>query len=365
MKNVTMILLGVLILASCKKKSEEQPAETGEPVSVTTRAVKSDLRQPWSVVFGADNMLWVTERGGRLLRIDPASGNSTEVAGMPTDVRQNGEGGLLGLVLHPDFPSDPRIFFAYDYDRAGVYTGKIVSYTWQNNRLSNGRTLVDQIPAAGNHNGARLAFGADKTLYFTTGDAARADNAQDPQSLSGKIMRINADGSIPADNPTAGSPVYSLGHRNPQGLVWVGNTLFSSEHGDDTDDEINIIEAGRNYGWPNVRGKCEGGETAFCSEKNVAEPIYTWTPTVAPSGMTFYNGDLIPQWKNSLLLTTLKGSRLFLLKLNAGQTGIAEVKELFNGEFGRLRDVCVAPDGRVFIISGNGAGDRLIEVSAK
>lgn len=363
MKHVLLYTLCGLLALSCSKTNQPDPA-TSEPESsvLSTRTVADGLTQPWSIVFGPDNQVWTTERAGRLLRIDPVSGQSVAVQGIPSDIVQRGEGGLLGFALHPDFPNDPRVYFAYDYVKQGNYTGRIVSYTYRNNQLSGAKILVDDIPAAGNHNGSRLAFGPDKNLYFSTGDAARPANAQDRASLSGKIMRITADGGIPSDNPVAGSPVFSFGHRNPQGLVWVNNKLFSSEHGDTTDDEINIILSGRNYGWPNVQGTCAGSEAGFCTENNVAEPIYTWTPTIAPSGMAWYDSDAIPQWKNSLLLATLKGSRLVQLKLNAGQTAVEDVKEFYTDTFGRLRDICLAPDGRVFVITGNGSGDKLIEI---
>ncbi|MEJ7914343.1 MAG: PQQ-dependent sugar dehydrogenase, partial [Chitinophagaceae bacterium] len=189
-------------------------------------------------------------------------------------------------------------------------------------------------------------------------------SAQDGSGKNGKILRINLDGSIPSDNPVVNNPVWSLGHRNAQGLTANGNRLYASEHGPESDDEINIIEKGRNYGWPQVKGLCnETSEQVFCSANNVAQPIKTWTPTAAVCGLEFYNADAIPQWKNSLLLATLKNSRLYQLKLSAGGTEVVETNEFFNGVYGRMRDLCVAPDGKVYICTGNGSNDKIIVVS--
>jgi len=198
------------------------------------------------------------------------------------------------------------------------------------------------------------------------GDAAEPALAQTASSLNGKILRLNPDGSIPGDNPVAGNPYWSWGHRNPQGLVFANNKLYSSEHGASSDDEINIIEKGRNYGWINVQGFCnESAEQSFCTANNIKEPIEAWTPTIAPGGLDFYNHDLIPQWKNSLLLATLKNSRLYQLKLNDAGTEITSTNEYFNNKYGRMRDICISPAGKVYICTSNGSNDRIIEISRK
>ena len=182
-------------------------------------------------------------------------------------------------------------------------------------------------------------------------------------SLNGKILRLNLDGTVPADNPIHGNPLWTKGNRNAQGLVFANNILYESEHGPDSDDEINIIEKGRNYGWPTVKGFCDNGsEKTFCAANNVKEPIKAWTPTAALSGMDYYNDTLIPEWKNSLLVVALKNSRLYQLKLNAAHNAITETNEFFNGVFGRMRDVCISPDGKVYICTSNGDGDKIVEI---
>jgi glucose/arabinose dehydrogenase len=360
---------GLLLFSTCKKNSSPNnntPDTPGDDSELTDKVVTDKLTFPWEVLWGPDNKLWITERGGKISSIDPATGAITPIKTI-SEVVSRGEGGLLGMVLHPDFTTTPEVFVAYNYDKSGAYTKKIVKFTYSGGTLINPVVLLDNIPAASIHNGTRLAISPDKKLFITSGDAATSSRAQDKNNLAGKIQRINLDGSIPADNPVAGSPLWSFGHRNPQGLVFVGNRLYSSEHGNATDDEINIIQKGRNFGWPNVEGFCNTDqEKTFCSTNDVGEPIQAWTPTIAPSGIDYYNKDAIPQWKNSLLLAVLKDSELLQIKLNAAGTGVESVSTFYKGKYGRMRDVAISPDGKVYIITSNGgSNDKVIEVSGK
>ena len=160
---------------------------------------------------------------------------------------------------------------------------------------------------------------------------------------------------------------WSFGHRNPQGLVFANNKLYSTEHGPNNDDEVNIIEKGKNYGWPNVEGFCNtSGEQSFCAANNVKEPLQNWTPTAAVAGLDYYNSDLIPQWKNSLLMVALKNARLYQMKLNAAFTSITQTNEYFTSTYGRMRDICISPAGKVYICTSNGGNsDKIIEVTKK
>jgi glucose/arabinose dehydrogenase len=364
MKTLATVLLAlsVLLFITCKKANQD-PGEVQLPdTSLKDVVLTQGLSYPWDILWGPNNKLWITERGGKISTVDPTTGTATLIFTI-SEVVSQGEGGLLGMVLHPDFNTIPEVFVAYNYSKGGTYTEKIVKFTYNGTTLINPVTLLDNISAANIHNGCRLAISPDKKLYISTGDAAVASRAQDRNSLSGKILRINLDGSIPTDNPTSGNPLWSLGHRNPQGLVFVNNTLYSSEHGANTDDEINIIQKNRNFGWPNVEGLCGTGESAFCSTNSVAEPIYNWTPTIAPSGIDYYNNDAIPQWKNSLLLAVLKDSELLQLKLNSAGDKIDAMNVFYKSTYGRMRDVCVAPDGKVYIITSNGSNDKIIKVT--
>ncbi|QQL48634.1 PQQ-dependent sugar dehydrogenase [Mucilaginibacter ginkgonis] len=367
MKKFSLLLCtAIVLLAGCKKSvnNETVPANPSD-AQINARVLTEQLVFPWEILWGPDSKLWITERGGKISKVDPSTGQISPLLTI-SEVVSQGEGGLLGMVLHPDFASTPQVFVAYDYLNNGVYTEKIVRFTYTGSALTSPIVLLDGISAANNHNGCRLAISPDKKLYITTGDATNSSRSQDKTNLSGKILRINLDGSIPSDNPTPGSPVWTFGHRNPQGLVFVGNTLYSSEHGNTTDDEINVIQKGRNYGWPNVEGACNTtAELGFCPINNVAEPIYSWTPTIAPSGIDYYGSDAIPQWKNSLLLAVLKDTELLQLKLSGAGDKIESVNTYYKTTYGRMRDVAVSPDGKVYVITSNGSADKIIELSKK
>jgi aldose sugar dehydrogenase len=357
-KSLFLVIITLAVLACKKKESNSLPAE------LRYRILTHYLNQPWEILWGPDNHIWMTQRSGTVSRVNPATGGDPFIVYTIPEVSAQGEGGLLGMVLHPQFNSNKYVYVVYNYLTSGNYREKVVRYTY------NGTTFVDPLPiiqnitAASIHNGSRLLFIGDK-LFITTGDAANTSLPQNNGSLNGKILRLNADGSIPADNPTPGSAVWTNGHRNPQGLVYANDILYSSEHGPDTDDEINIIEKGRNYGWPTVRGYCESGTQTFCTTNNVKEPIKAWTPTIAVSGMDYYNNDYIPQWKNSLLVATLKHSRLVQLTLSADHKTVTEEREFFSNTFGRIRDIAIAPDGKVYLCTGNGSDDKLVVIERR
>lgn len=355
----SILTLSLFALIACKR--DDDPPQN--PVALTDKVLTSNLRMPWEILWGPDDQIWMTERGGRISRVNPSTGAVSPLLTI-NDAVEQGEGGLLGMTLHPDFNSTPQVFVAYNYNNGG-YKEKIVRYDYSNGSLSNAVIILDNINAAGTHNGCRLAFGPDKKLYISTGDAQNTNDPQNNNSLNGKILRINTDGSIPADNPIAGNPVWSIGHRNAQGLVWHNNILYSSEHGPNNDDEVNIIQKGRNYGWPTVQGFCNtNAEQTFCTANNVVEPLQAWTPTIATCGIDFYNHDRIPQWKNSLLMCTLKNSSLYQLQLSAAGNTIANTATFIANKYGRLRDVCISPEGKVYVCTSNATNDKIIEIDA-
>jgi glucose/arabinose dehydrogenase len=359
------VLLFFATTACDKKSSPSINPPDNSPAEITSKVIVNGLNFSWQLLWGPDDMLWVTERPGRISRIDPNTGNISPLATID-EVFPSGEGGLLGMVIMKS-GQQINLYVAYDYKKNNNYTGKVVRYDYSNGTLTNPVTIIDGFKAAGIHNGCRLVISPDQKLFITVGDASDQSNPQNLNSLNGKILRVNLDGSIPADNPDPSSAVWTYGHRNPQGLIFVNDILFSSEHGPDTDDEINIIEKGGNYGWPDVRGFCnEDDEKSFCTGHNVIDPLMSWTPTIAVCGINYYNSDSIPQWKNSILMTTLKDERLIQLKLSDDQRSITENHDFFISRYGRMRDVCVAPDGRVFICTSNGDNDDVIvQVSRK
>jgi glucose/arabinose dehydrogenase len=359
MKATVLCLLLLFLNVNCKKKSTEIDKETLPDIELKSKVIASGLTNPWELVYGPDGMIWFTEKAGKISRLNPQNGNITSVFTIP-EVRVNGEGGLLGMALHPDFSTSPFVYVVYGYGT--TYKEKVVRFTYSGGTLTNPTVLIDQISASSIHNGSRLLISGNK-LFISTGDASDQSLPQNTNSLSGKILRLNLDGSIPSDNPFTNNPVWSYGHRNPQGLVMVGAKLFSSEHGPDSDDEINLIEKGRNYGWPNIKGFCnEAAEQGFCGSNNVVEPLIAWTPTIAPSGLTYYNSNYIPQFKNSLLLCMLKDMKLMQLKLDDAQTKITGTKNFYVNEYGRLRAVCQSPEGKIFICTSNGSNDKIIEI---
>ncbi len=357
---ITLLSLPLSASLFCKKSNNNNNVEPPGAVDIEDRAIVSTLSFPWEILWGPDNQIWMTERGGKISRVNPATGVVTPLFTI-SEVVATGEGGLLGMTLHPNFATTPYVFVVYDYNNNG-YKEKVVRYTYNGTTLTSPVTIIDNIAASSIHNGSRLLIVGDK-LFVSTGDASNQSLPQNTSSPNGKILRLNLDGSIPADNPVAGNPYWSFGHRNPQGLVFANNRLYSAEHGATTDDEVNIIEKGRNYGWPNVAGLCdESGEQSFCTSNNVVQPIAAWTPTIACSGMDYYNSDLIPQWKNSLLVVALKDARLYQLKLGSNLTSVDHINEYFTNKYGRMRDVCISPDGKVYICTSNGSGDRIVEV---
>jgi len=342
---------------------------SGAQTSVATRIVKDSLFIPWEIVWGPDNNIWLTQKNGYICRLHPTTGVLDTLYHESATVIQ-GEGGMLGMALHPQFPTTPYVYVAYDYNSGPLYRERVVRYTYNgSNALSAPMVLLDNINASSIHNGCRLLIVADK-LYITTGDASTMSTSQNLASPNGKIHRINLDGSIPADNPIPGNSAWSWGHRNPQGIVYANGFLYSSEHGPGSPLEINIIRKGRNYGWPTVHGFCNlPAETQFCSDSNVAQPLIAWTPTLAVCGLDYYSGAMFPGWQGSLLMATLKDAHLYTLQLNAAKDSIVSTAIINAVAYGRLRDICISPAGRIYIstsnsgTSGTGAKiDRIIEL---
>ncbi len=336
--------------------------------NIMPRVLNNKLNYPWEILWGPDNFIWFTEREGRVNRMDPKTGQVIKVATIGDVKTTTPFNGLLGMVLHPDFSMHPYVFVVYNYDKAGQYLEKVVRFTYNGTTLTNPLIIVDNILGKIGppfiHNGSRLVITPDMKLFISTGDANILSLPQDKNSLNGKILRVNLDGSIPADNPF-NNAVWSTGQRNPQGMVYANGILYSSMHGLTTDDEINIIEKGTNYGWPNVEGYCNlPAEMIFCAANNIKEPIYAWSPAIAPAGIDFYGNDgPITQWQNSLLVAVLKDKKLIQLKLNSAGTKVLSAHEVLKNRYGRIRDVAISPDGKVYICTDNGDNkDMIVEL---
>lgn len=340
------------------------------PLAVTTVAGGFDTI--WELAWGPDGALWTTERPGVISRVNPATGAVTRAGTLAVD--EIGEGGLMGLGFHPDFATTPFVYAAHTYSAGGAVRNRVVRMRWNGTSLGAPEVLLNDIPGSSVHNGSRVAVGPDRLLYVTTGDAANTSLPQSRTSLAGKVLRLTLDGA-PAPGNSLGGYIYTLGHRNPQGLAFAPDgALYSTEHGPSDNDEVNRIEQGRNYGWPTVRGTCDGdagaAEQPFCTANNVVEPLAIWTPTIAPAGLAYYDATLIPGWRRSLLFTTLKGTALYRLQLAADGRTVSSEERLFAGTYGRLRSIAVGPDGSVYLGTSNRDGrgspgtqdDRILRV---
>ncbi|MEZ4903217.1 MAG: PQQ-dependent sugar dehydrogenase [Spirosomataceae bacterium] len=340
----------------------------GKCGELQSREVTGGLSFPWEILWGPDNFIWMTERTGKISRVNPQTGSIQTLITIP-DVFANGEGGLLGMVLHPNFTITPYLYITYNYNTAQGMKEKIVRFTYDisTNTVGNALILLEDIEANVYHNGSRLVITPDLKLFVTTGDAGMAEAAQNDTHLSGKILRINLDGSIPADNPIMGSPVWSKGHRNPQGMVYANGKLYCSSHGGNIEDEINLIQKSGNYGWPNIEGPCDiPSEINFCNTNIVVAPIFSsGNVTWAFCGLDYYDNDAYPRWKNNLLMVSLKNQTLYSFQLSSDGNSITDTPNVyFTNQFGRLRDVAISPEGKIYLCTSNGESiDKIIEIT--
>jgi glucose/arabinose dehydrogenase len=343
-------------LPSQPTPSETTPGETTPDPPTGTRdpeavgALAERLEVPWGVGFLPDGAAVVTERiSGRVLRVTP-DGRVSSLGAITAAVPQ-GEAGLLGTAVSPDFATDRTLFF---YLTTGS-DNRVVKARLEGSQLGATSVVLDGIPAGFIHDGGRIAFGPDGHLYVTTGETGDPELAQDPASLAGKILRITADGEPAPGNPDPGSPVWSLGHRNVQGLAWDDEgRLWASEFGDSAWDELNLVERGGNYGWPRVEGT--GGGPDFI------DPQLVWpVEQASPSGLAYAGGHL---W-----MAGLRGQRLWRIRVSADGRA-TRPQAYFTGEYGRLRTVAAAPDGLLWLTTSNRDGrgtptpddDRIIRV---
>ncbi|WP_421382242.1 PQQ-dependent sugar dehydrogenase [Bacillus salacetis] len=351
LKSATVLFL--LLLAACSNTPSEssEPPESQETAgreNPQAKVMADKLEVPWSINKTGDTF-YVNERTGGIVKV--ADGKATRMkVRLKEPLSQVPEAGFLGFVLHPDFPETPSAYAYYTYQNSSTPHNRVVTLNLKGDVWEEEKTLLDDIPSGQYHHGGRLEIGPDKKLYITTGDATVKEIAQDLNSLGGKILRMNLDGSIPRDNPFENSYVYSYGHRNPQGLAWnETGDFYSTEHGPSGFDEINLIKAGSNYGWPLITGD----ETREGMQKPAAHSGETaW----APSGAAFHD--------NHLYFAALRGQGVKRFSIDTGK-----VEEVLSG-YGRVRDVFIE-DGTLYFISNNTDGrgnpsendDKLYKIS--
>nr|WP_243429164.1 PQQ-dependent sugar dehydrogenase [Clostridium pascui] len=328
--------------------------------------IADNLYVPWAIDISNEGKLYFTERSGAIRIIENGKLLLQPLITLRAPFISEGEGGLMGIALDPNYSQNRYMYVMHSYAEGNPIYNRVVRLVESNNRASIDRVLLDKIPGGRIHNGGRLKIGPDKKLYITTGDSGNPALAQDSRSTAGKILRIELDGSIPKDNPILNSPVYSLGHRNPQGLAWNSrNVLYASEHGQTAHDEINIIKSGANYGWPLVQG--DETSTQVVTQKPL---IQSGEVTWAPSGITFVDQG---PWQGKLLVACLRGQQLLAISLNRNGTVVSNVESLFMNEHGRLREVIQGKDGSIYLTTSNRDGrgnpriddDKIIRLTLK
>lgn len=322
--------------------------DLGIPYDVET--VADNLRIPWAMDIASDGTIYFTERPGEVRMVSDGELYPMPIIRFGAPFVDVGEGGLMGIALDPNFDENRFMYVMYSYEDGGQIFNRVARLVERENEASYDRIIIDRIPGSRVNDGGRIKIGPDEKLYITAGDSGNGDLAQDLNSLAGKILRINLDGSIPEDNPFPDSPVYSYGHRNPQGIAWgINNTMYASEHGQSGYDEINIIVPGGNYGWPLVRGP----ETLEEHPDFVRPIISSGDSTWAPAGIAYVEEG---PWAGRLLVANLRGQQLLALTLDDTGQEVRNMEILLKDTYGRLRDVYYAPDGSFYILTSNTDG---------
>src|SRR5919197_3010414 len=327
-------------------------------VSFRVETVVSGLEVPWSIAFTPDGRMIFTERPGRVRVFEGGRLRPEPLAVIP-DVEPTGESGLMGLALHPQFATNHLLYLAYAYSSRGDERVRVVRFRETGGGLTDRKVIIEEIPAAQFHAGTRLRFGPDGKLYVTTGDATTREIAQRLDSLGGKVLRLNDDGTVPPDNPFVNQPnarpeIWTYGHRNSQGIDWQPGTnlLFETEHGPsgfdgpDGGDEVNIVERGKNYGWPVVHHRA--------TKEGMESPLLEYTPACAPASGTFYRGSALAQFKGNYFFGCLAGRGLQRVVLDGRR--VVSQERLLERQYGRIREVAEGPDGALYFSTSNRDG---------
>lgn len=358
-------LLAVLAFSGCAANQTvaDNPGEEVESTEFTVEKVAGDLAHPWAIEFLPSGDALVTERPGRLWLFE--GGERTEITGLPS-IAAVGQGGLLDLEIDPDFETNEYIYYSYVGTDRGGYGTMVDRARLVGSELRDRTTIFRMEPfvGGGRHFGSRLSIDAEGYLLVTIGERGRQDPAQDTSNHMGTTVRVATDGSIPPDNPFVGDPdvpdeIYSYGHRNAQGMVVDprNGRIWQHEHGPRGGDEVNIVEPGVNYGWPVItHGRAYSGlPMGEGSEKpGMAQPVIHWTPSIAPSGMELYLGDLFPEWHGDLFVGALAGTHL--RRLDVEGTEIVDQARMLDGTYGRIRDVAEGPEGALWFLTDDQNG---------
>ncbi|WP_315794923.1 PQQ-dependent sugar dehydrogenase [Paenibacillus sp. BIC5C1] len=345
----------------------EEETDENAVIPYEASVLAAGLNVPWELVSVSDGRMFVTERPGTIRVIENGELASEPLIDFSAPFNEEGEGGLLGLAADPDFDNNGYLYAYHSYlEGDGDIANRVLRLKVSDGKATVDKELLSDIPGGVNHNGGRIKIGPDNLLYITTGERYEPELAQNKDSLGGKILRIGLDGSIPEDNPWPNSPVYSMGHRNAQGLAWNPDNgyLYATEHGQRNFDEINRIEAGENYGWPEVEGDDDDKGTYQ------APLAHSGDETWAPSGVVFIEEG---PWAGSLLAANLRGEQLLKINLSEDGTQVTQVEPIFKDEWGRIRNVTAGEDGKLYVLTNNRDGrgsprdgdDQLIVLTPK
>jgi len=352
------------------------PAQAGTIASAKEKfqveVVVEGLVHPWGLAFLPDGSMLVTERGGALRIVRDGRLVDGVVPGLP-EIHERGQGGLMGIALHPQFGKNHLVYLSFAGEGEGGFNTEVVRGTFAGGRFSDPVTIFRARPktSGGRHFGGRLAFDRDGLLYISLGERGEQDFAQQLGDHRGKLVRLRDDGTVPPDNPFVGRAgaqpeIFTLGNRNMQGMAVhpVTGEVWTHEHGPQGGDEVNIMHAGVNYGWPVITYGVNYGIGTKIGEGTVkegmAQPLYKWVPSIAPSGMAFYTADRLPGWKGNLFIGSLKFGLLIRLELDGNR--VVGEERLLDGSYGRIRDVVQGPDGLLYLLTDEGRG-RLLRLA--
>jgi aldose sugar dehydrogenase len=360
---LTLLLIFAAAFVACGQRpqatnSTQATATAGGDVKFKVETVASGLEVPWAFAWLPNGDMLFTERRGRVRIIESGNLRAEPVFVVP-DVEPSSESGLMDITLHPDFAKNNYVYLAYAYNQEGK-RDKIVRYKYVGGKFSEPTVIIQDVPAAPNHAGMRCRFGPDGKFYIATGDSTNWELAQQMNSLAGKILRLNDDGTVPQDNPFISQQgsrpeIWALGVRNPQGLAWQpgSNLLFETEHGPSGfegrgggADEVNIIERGKNYGWPVIWGTR--------TQAGMESPLLEYSPSCAPASAMFYNADKFPGFKGNFFFGCLRGARIIRVTLDGRK--VVRQENLFEGTYGRIREMEQGPDGYIYFSTSNRDG---------